>query len=156
MKGNVIIRLDVDEPAAYRKLKAAFLFRDNHPEPITITTASVSGDLLNVHIAGIDDMDAAEELLNMPVFLPLEQLPQLKGNQLYFHEAVGLHVSDLQEGDLGVIKRIYDLPEQPVASVDFHGKELLFPLISEFIVRVDREKRVLYVNLPEGLTAIYR
>ena len=156
VKGNVVIRLDVDQPAAYRKLKAAFLFHENRPVEIKVTSASVSGEFLNVHLEGVDDMDAAEKLINTEVFLPLHELPKLKGNKLYFHEAVGMQVSDEKNGLIGTIQKVYDLPEQPVASVDFNGKELLFPLIPEFIVSIDREKQVLYVNLPDGLTEIYR
>ena len=156
VKGNVIIHLDVDDPAAYRKLKAAFLLIGAKPEPYKIVTSSVSGENLNVHFEGIDDMDTAEKLVQTEVMLPIDQLPDLKGKRIYFHEAVGMQVIDKQEGLLGVIQKIYDLPEQPVAAVDFNGKELLFPLITEFIDRIDRENRILHVNLPEGLVAIYK
>jgi hypothetical protein len=59
----------------------------------------------------------------------------------YSHEA--LFVSDITNK---MIKRY----------TPFHEKELLFPLISAFILRVDRENKVLYVELPDGLVDIYR
>lgn len=156
VKGNVIVRLDVDEPAAYKKLQAAFLELDGELQEFKITTTSILKDQLIVHLDGIEDMDAAEELFRVPVFLPMKDLPVLSGKKLYLHEAVGMQVIDSLEGDLGIIEKIYDLPEQPMASVPFGGKELLFPLISAFIDRIDRENKILYVNLPEGLVAIYR
>jgi len=156
VKGNVYIRLDVDEPAAYKKLQAAFLELDGKLEPVKITVTSILNDQLIVHIEGVEDMDTAHKLNWVHVFLPMKELPKLKGKKLYLHEAMGMKVVDAIEGELGIIEKIYDLPEQPVASVPFEGKELLFPIIAAFIERVDRENKVLYVNLPEGLVAIYR
>jgi 16S rRNA processing protein RimM len=65
-------------------------------------------------------------------------------------------VSDINEGLLGKITNIVDLPEQPVAVVDFNGKELLFPFLTRFITKVDREAKELTVDLPAGLVDIYR
>jgi len=156
VKGNVIIRLDVDEPTAYKKLQAVFLDLDGTLQNYKVTSSSMSGDHLIVHLDGVEDMDSAELLAQIPVFLPVNKLPALKGKKLYLHEAVGMKVIDAVVGELGVIAKIYDLPEQPMASVPFSGKELLFPLISVFFERIDRENKVLYVNLPEGLIDIYR
>ena len=156
VKGNVIVRLDVDEPAAYKKLQAAFLELGGSLQPFKVTSTSILNEQLIVHFEGIEDMDEAEKLIRVPIYLPLENLPPLKGKKLYLHEAIGMKVIDALEGELGVIEKIYDLPEQPMASVAMNGKELLFPVITAFIERVDRANKVLYVNLPEGLVAIYR
>jgi len=156
VKGNVIIRLDVDEPTAYKKLKAVFLLLNGEHIRYDVTHASVSGDHLNLHLEGIEDMDAAEKLIYVPVYLPVTDLPKLKGKKLYLHEAVGMTVVDVAAGELGIIEKIYDLPEQPVASIPFQGKELLLPLISVFFDRIDHENKILYVKLPEGLVDIYR
>lgn len=156
VKGNVIIKLDVDDPTKYKNTKAIFLEKDGLFISHKINFSSLSGDLLIVQLEGFDDMDASATLQGSSVFLPLDQLPKLKSNKLYLHEAPGMRVMDTNEGDLGVIEKVYDLPQQPMASVPFHGKELLFPLISAFILRVDLENKVLYVELPEGLVDIYR
>jgi 16S rRNA processing protein RimM len=94
--------------------------------------------------------------LKAEVYLPLEALPKLKGNKLYFHEAIGMMVTDEVEGKLGPIVKIMDLPEQPVAVVDYKGKELLFPFLSLFFKNIDRKNKELLVRLPDGLVEIYR
>jgi 16S rRNA processing protein RimM len=156
VKGNVIVRIDVDQPAAYKKLQAAFLDLNGKLQEFKVTSTSILNDQLILHLEGIEDMDEAEKLIRVNIFLPMTELPKLKGKKIYLHEAVGMTVMDATEGELGIIEKIYDLPEQPMASVPIGGKELLFPLIAAFIERVDRVNKVLYVNLPEGLVAIYR
>ena len=36
------------------------------------------------------------------------------------------------------------------------GKEILIPIIDEFIVSVDRESKILTVQTPDGLLDLYR
>lgn len=156
IKGNVIVRLDVDNPDRYKKLKAVFLLKDSLLCSYKVLSTSFNGELMNVNLEGIPDMNTAETILKQDVFLPMSDLPVLSGNKIYLHEAIGMTVIDSQEGELGVIQKIYDLPEQPVASVAFGEKELLFPVLTIFIDQVDRENKILRVTLPEGLVDIYR
>jgi 16S rRNA processing protein RimM len=156
VKGNVVVRLDVDDPSKYKKTKAVFLPKDGLLCSYNILSLSLKGDLMNVSLEGFLDMNMAETLLKQDVFLPVSDLPTLSGNKIYLHEAIGMTVIDSREGELGVIQKIYDLPEQPVASVAFGEKELLFPFLTKFIDQIDREQKILRVTLPEGLTDIYR
>ena len=63
---------------------------------------------------------------------------------------------DKKLGELGKIVTVYDLPNQPVASLNIEGKEVLFPLMKQFIVTVDREAGILHVDLPDGLLDVYK
>lgn len=156
IRGNVIIRLDVDDPVRYKKTKAVFLEKDGLLFSVKVLSASLAGELMNVNLEGYEDMNAAETLVRQDVFLPLSELPKLKGNKVYFHEAIGMLVVDSREGELGKITKIYEMPEQPVAAVAFGEKELLFPFVTTFFDKVDRENKILFVTLPEGLADIYR
>ena len=155
VKGNLLILLDVDDPGKYRKIQSLFLEKNKSLTKYTVLTSSVSGDLLNVKLEGIDDMTTAEDFLKCSIFLPLSELSPLKSKQLYLHEAPGMKVIDSTLGELGVIKEVFDFPEQPIASILYREKEVLFPIISLFIERVDKVNRILYVSLPDGLIDIY-
>lgn len=156
VKGNVVLGLDVDDPSRYRKIKSVFLSNGNEPlTEHTLSAIKITGDSAIIGLEGITDMDIAAGLVRSDVYLPLETLPKLRGNKLYFHEAIGMTVKDAVEGELGVITKIFDMPEQPVAQVFYKGREVLFPLVENFIERVDRKNKILYINLPEGLINIY-
>jgi 16S rRNA processing protein RimM len=156
IKGDIIIKLDVDHPESYKKLKEVFLEREGLLQSFKCSRISLNNEFMHMHLDGIESMNEAEELIRSEVFLPYKNLPKLSGKRIYFHEAVGMKVIDETEGELGPIQKIYDLPQQPVASVLFQGKELMFPMIPEFIQKIDRDNGILYVNLPAGLTDIYR
>jgi 16S rRNA processing protein RimM len=155
VKGNVMVKLDVDDPRRYSKLKTIYLEQGGSLHPFSVTSVSIAGDHAIIGLAGIGDMDAAEKLMKCGVYLPLKELPPLKGTKLYLHEAIGMKVLDKSLGELGTIDQVFDLPEQPVARVLYQEKEVLFPLISAFILKVDRQLNELHVDLPEGLVDIY-
>lgn len=155
VKGNLIIRPDTDDPARYRKTKKLFIEIDGILREFSSQTLSVGHQQLIIHIEGIDDRDAAEAFVRCDVYLPLSELPPSKGKHIYFHEAIGMKVIDEVAGELGVIDTIYDLPHQPVAQVLYSGKEVLIPFIQQFIVKIDRSGRTIYMALPDGLIGIY-
>jgi len=156
VRGNIVVFIDADNPERYKKLKAVFLQEDGLFRSIPVTTVSVNDNKLILHPEGVNDMDTAETYLRKDFYLPLSELPKLGSKRLYFHEAPGMQVHDKKEGEIGIIKEVLELPEQPVVVADMNGKELLFPLIPQFIIKVDRENKILYVDLPEGLTEVYR
>ncbi|MFN9596298.1 MAG: ribosome maturation factor RimM [Bacteroidota bacterium] len=156
VRGNLVLQLDVDDPNRYGKTKAVHLLMNGLLVSSPVNSIKVTSKTAIVTLNEISSVEAAEPLIGLDVFLPLSELPKLPGNQLYFHEAIGMMVSDLNEGPLGKITNIVDFPQQPVAVVDFNGKELLFPFLTRFITKVDRENKELTIDLPAGLVDIYR
>lgn len=156
VRGNLVLQLDVDDPKRYGKTKTVHLLVNGLLVSYPIVSLKITAKTAIVTLQDITTVETAEPLVGLDVFLPLNELPKLPGNQLYFHEAIGMMVSDLNEGPLGIITNIVDFPEQPVAVVDFKGAELLFPFLTRFITKVDRTNKELTVDLPAGLVDIYR
>ncbi|MFM7080202.1 MAG: ribosome maturation factor RimM [Bacteroidota bacterium] len=156
VKGNLVVILDVDDPNRYKKTKTVHVLMNGLFVSHDVASFTINGKNAIIHIKGIDTVEDASAFLKSELYLPLDELPKLKGNRLYFHEAIGMMVTDEIEGKLGPIVKIMDLPEQPVAVVDFQGKELLFPFLTLFFKNIDRKNKELLVRLPEGLVEIYR
>ncbi|NDF60552.1 MAG: 16S rRNA processing protein RimM, partial [Crocinitomicaceae bacterium] len=97
----------------------------------------------------------AQILLRKNLYLPANDLPKLSGKNFYDHEVVGFQLIDLSYGIVGEIEQIIDLPVNPLIQVNANGKEVLIPFVKGLIQQVDREKKQLVVQAPEGLIAIY-
>ena len=68
---------------------------------------------------------------------------------------LGFHI--MNEGkDLGEILEVIEQPHQLIGRVDINGNEALIPLHQETITRIDKKKKLVHVDLPEGLLDIYR
>ena len=64
-------------------------------------------------------------------------------------------IIDKIKGNIGICKDFIDISNQPIMQVDCDGKEILIPAVDDIFEEVDREKRILRVNAPEGLIDIY-
>jgi 16S rRNA processing protein RimM len=63
----------------------------------------------------------------------------------------GFQMIDAGAGELGVIAEVLDMPQQEMALLLLHGREVLIPLNEHFITAIDEDKRLVHVDLPEGL-----
>jgi len=68
-----------------------------------------------------------------------------------FHELVGYTAVEEIEGEIGVIENIIENPGQLILSVKNGEREILIPLVEEFIADISKKKKELVLNLPEGL-----
>ena len=155
IKGEVTIKLDVDDPSAYLDLKYILLEINKVLTPFFVEHLTLSGDKFFVRIQDVTTVEAASTLTGKEVYLPLELLPKLKGKQFYYHEVKGFVVVDAEKGELGPIKDIIEYPTQAIIQVFKDGKEILIPILDQVIQKVDRRSKKLYVQAPEGLIDMY-
>ena len=63
---------------------------------------------------------------------------------------------DTKYGEVGSIVSVNDRTAQALFEIINQGKEILIPIIDEFIVSIDRESKILTVQTPDGLLDLYR
>ena len=155
LKGEVTLRLDVDDPSAYAKMKHFFLEINKVLTPYFIEHIKTNGDKLFVKIKDIDTIEMAQNLVGKEAYLPMEMLPKLSGKQFYFHEIVGFTVVDTEKGELGAITEVLEYPTQAILQVMKDKKEILIPILDHVIQQVDRDRKILQITAPEGLIDMY-
>ena len=155
-KGELLAKLDTDQPELYEHLDAMFIQVRNNLIPFFIESSQLhKSDLLRIKFEEVDTEADADTLIKSELYLPLELLPKLEGNKFYFHEVIGFKINDKNFGEVGVIKAINDSTAQALFEVDRDGVEILIPMNDEFILKVDREAKTIWVETPEGLIDLY-
>lgn len=155
-KGEVLIKLDTDEPESYLKMESVFVKYNKNLVPFFIEKSKLhKSDLLRVKFEDVDSEEDADDLMKAEIYLPLDLLPKLEGNKFYFHEVIGFSIVDRAFGKVGTITYINDSTAQALFEIDGDGVEILIPMNDEFIDKVDREQRTVFVNTPEGLIDLY-
>ena len=155
-KGEVVAKLDTDEPELYRNLESVFVALGNDLVPFFIENSLLQkGNQLRIQFEDVYSEEDAEAILGAELYLPLEFLPELTGNKFYFHEIIGFSIEDTEKGVVGKIVGVNDTTAQPLFVVDFNGVEILIPMIDDFIKKVDRENQIIIVETPEGLIDLY-
>ncbi len=109
-----------------------------------------------------------EYVLNFEDTKTVEAARKLVGKHVYVNEDVlakhatdspllwiGFKVIDKTGGDLGPIEDIMQTASQWLAKLTYKGKEVLLPLIEQTIEGVDLKKKILHMDLPDGLLEVY-
>ena len=153
-KGQMVFYLDVDSPQDYAGLDSVFIETKTGLVPYFFKVDNING---NKAVVTFEDLtpDEAQALSGHDLYLPLDLLPKLSGNQFYFHEVTGFRVIDSQYGDIGTLQSIIEYPAQPLFQIDKEGKEILIPVIDPVIKLVDRENKTLHIEAPNGLIELY-
>ncbi|ADV49220.1 16S rRNA processing protein RimM [Cellulophaga sp. E16_2] len=155
-KGEVLIKLDTDEPEEYENLESVFISLGNNLVPFFIKKSRLhKSTLLRVRFEEIADESDADRVMGSEIYLPLTMLPKLTGDKFYFHEVIGFTLLDSVHGDIGIIESINDSTSQALFEALKDGKQLLIPINDEIITKVDRENKTIHVTTPIGLVDLY-
>ena len=155
LKGDISIYIDADEPQVYKNLESVLIQQDSQLVPFFISKIKVSEQKAILSLEDSNDIESAQLLKGSALYLPLSALPKLKDDQFYFHEIIGFIVKDEHLGEIGPVTTVYDAGPQDLLAIEHMGKEVLLPINDETVKQVDKNKKQIFVNIPDGLLDIY-
>ncbi len=102
-------------------------------------------------LEGVDSDRQARMFTNVEVFFPKKYLDEDDNEVLTWQYFIGFRALDKQHGDLGEITAVDDSTMNILFCIEKDGEELLLPAHEEFIRNIDKKKREILVQIPEGL-----
>lgn len=155
-KGEVLVKLDTDDPEIYQDLESVFVSLGNNLVPFFIDRCRLhKSDLLRIDFEEVKTESDADRIMGSGLYLPLTMLPQLSGDKFYFHEVIGFILMDKVHGNIGIVQSVNDSTAQALFEVQKGDKQLLIPINDEIITKVDRDNKTIHVTTPEGLVSLY-
>ncbi|WP_036151669.1 ribosome maturation factor RimM [Maribacter forsetii] len=155
-KGEVLVKLDTDDPEIYENMESVFVSLGNNLVPFFIKRCRLhKSNLLRIDFEEVKSESDADRIMKSGLYLPLTMLPTLKGNKFYYHEIIGFNMIDSVHGDIGIIQSVNDTTAQALFEVEKDGTQLLIPVSDDIITKVDRENKSIFVTTPEGLVDLY-
>lgn len=155
--GRVLLLMDTDNPKHYIKTESVLVEIHGKLVPFFVTSFRLQpSNQAHLKLEDIDLPEQADMVIGADVFLPLDKLPVLKGNKFYYHEIIGFTVVDLNTtSEVGIIRDVLENGPNDLFLVEAEGNpEILIPVSDDWIVKVDRTKKTIEMNLPEGLTEV--
>ena len=104
-----------------------------------------------IKLEGIDTEQQARRMTNVEVFFPKEHVEELEDNELTWSYFVGFLIKDVNEGEIGKVIDVDASTINTLFVVDHNDTEVLIPAQEDFIVDLDRGKRVITMQIPAGL-----
>lgn len=155
-KGEVLAKLDVDDPSVYEGITSVFIALSESLVPFVVQQSSLhKSNLLRIRFKDFHTEVQATRLLGSELYLPLSMLPERTGTHFYFHEVIGFGVRDTVHGEVGVITGIHEATAQPLFQVQKAHKQWLIPITNTIVKEVDRTRNEIRIAAPEGLLDLY-
>lgn len=104
-----------------------------------------------VRLEGIDSSERARMFTNIEVFFPAKYAQDVEDSELTWNFFIGFRMEDVNHGMIGEVVDVDTSTVNTLFVIDREDEELLVPAQEEFIVGIDQQKRLITVDLPEGL-----
>lgn len=155
LQGNVFLKLDTDQPEMYSKLDSVFVDVNGLLVPFFVAKQSWSkGDTLIISFKNSTEA-LVDQAIGKDVYLPLSTLPELSGKKFYYHEVIGFEIREEDGKTCGTIVSVNDQTAQHYFILDLGGKEIIIPIIKDWILELNRDEKFMKMQLPEGLMDVF-
>ncbi|MGC2496630.1 MAG: ribosome maturation factor RimM, partial [Acidobacteriaceae bacterium] len=166
-RGELIAELFTDFPERFNQRRRLYLIPPERvgtrPREVELENFWFLRSRIILKFRGIDSINEAEAIRGYEVAIPVEERAALDPGSFYAGDLIGCHVIDLNHDSLDV-GEIVDLDRGSSSSTELlvvhrpgvrgSGRELLIPLVKEYIAHMDPEHRRVEMRLPEGLLEV--
>ncbi len=153
LSGDVLVELYTDFPDRL-KLKTVVYAGETHL-PLTIHRMRSHNNGILLAFDGFITPEQVGRFRNQILYIVKTDALELPVGEFYFHELLGLSVSDENGEFLGKVTEILQTGANDVYVVtNDAGREILLPAIPEIILNVDLDLKTIKVHLLPGLVEV--
>lgn len=155
LKGELILKHALGKKTSLKGVKAIFTASSEDtymPWFLQEAKARTTNEIL-IKLEDINTPEAAKKLNQKTIWFSKEDFDK-QASQSAAISFIGYAV--VQDGNiLGIITEVIEQPHQILCTIIINQKEALIPLHQESLLQVNRIKKQIHVNLPEGLIELY-
>jgi 16S rRNA processing protein RimM len=151
-EGAVTVRLERLFSGNLPHIESVFLEIEGRPVPFFISATEYSGaDILKLKFEDYESSEKVSEFVGCRVFLTEGKQGENKIDDI--ESLTGYQVLTQDNNSIGTIKEVIPNPGQWLLNVTSKArKSILIPFHEDFIVSIDPEKKILIMDIPDGLT----
>jgi 16S rRNA processing protein RimM len=152
LKGEVTAIIEVE--INLEDVTSLFLDLKGAPVPHFIEKISGTSSKPFIKFEGIQSLEQASFLKGCSIYMLKSARAKLKRGEFYDDEIVGFEVKDKDLGLLGEVIEIQSQGTNRLLSIIQKGKQILIPIQGPFITSINKSKKLILVELPEGFLDI--
>ena len=152
IRGEVKVFPTTDDPARFAKLDRVYICGRLPEETLHVEKARVFKNQVILKFKEYNDINEVEKFRKSDILIDRKDAEELKEDEYFIDDLVGLTVSADDGRLLGRLKEVYETGANDVFVIEReNGKELLIPATKECVTSVDLEQRQMTVHLLPGL-----
>jgi len=150
-QGAVTVRLERAFIERIPEPESVFLEVEGKPVPFFIADLEYPGaDILRIKFEGYDSINKVREFTGCRVFLITGDIEKNPADN--FGTLKGYKICSSENKITGTIIGIIENPGQILLNTDDGcGREILIPLHEDLIISIDKKRKIIRMDLPEGL-----
>ena len=159
LAGDLLVALHSDDPTNLLEAPTVALRAAPGTIPFAVEEASAAGAAggrvrLRLHLSGIETREQTQPWIGAAVLVAPESLQALPEGEFYWRDLIGLEARAAGGAPLGRVAELVATGGADLLVIRRDGRrDLLLPVVSEWLVRVDRERGELWLDPPAELLA---
>lgn len=153
LRGEVVAGILTDFPERFENLERVFALGEGATGPTELRLEKFwfqKGRVV-LKFAGIDSIEEAELLRGAEICVPESETVGLEEDEYFDWELEGCRVETMSGDKIGRVKGVFRAGENENLIVADDKRDYLIPFAEAICTEVDVEKKLIRVDLPEGL-----
>lgn len=154
LKGELKVQIFEEYEEDFLETEVVFLVLKGKNIPFFIEKINEGNDLV-VKLEEVESREDSAVLAGKEIFLRekdiKERVSKNKVSHLKYGHVEGFILVDEEEGAIGIIVEIIEMPQQEMAVVAFNQKEIFIPLNEQLITSIEDKNQVVHMQLPLGI-----
>ena len=152
LRGELIADLLTDFPARFETTENVLaLLPDGESRTLQLEKFWFQKDRVVLKFAAVDSIEAAETLRGAEICVPESEAVELEEGEFFDWELEGCKVETVGGETIGRVRELMRTGGTEILVVEGETKEYLIPFAETICTEVDVEKKLIRIDVPEGL-----
>lgn len=156
LRGEVVADVLTDFPERFENVEGLVaVTQGGARRAIELESFWFQRDRVVLKFAGVDTVEAAQELIGLQLAVPEEESVELEDDEFYHWQLEDCLVETVSGFEIGRVREVLETGGVPILMIeDAAGREHLVPLAADICVEIDVERKRVRIDPPEGLLEI--
>lgn len=111
----------------------------------------INSKIIIIEFEGVTSVNEAKKLIESKIFLKREQLGNISEEEFYLVDIIDMEVVTAEGEKIGKVCDVFTTAAHDIYVVQDGENEIMIPAVDEFVKEVNFEKKIITVNLIEGM-----
>jgi 16S rRNA processing protein RimM len=149
LKGEIKVLPLTDRGEQFTRIKNCYLFDGNSYNRARINAVRVTPADVILKLQSYNDRNGADTLRGYYIYIEREFGIPLEKNEYYVQDLAGCTIIS-NDCEMGTVKDLYNAGAGDILIIEYQGREVMIPMVHDFIDKIDLGERVIRVSDIDG------